>query len=1138
MVLTTFGMNGEGNVIWYPSLYDADSELGLTNDGELRYGSGIDTLTDNFNTSNSRLWTKLNEAFPDEIQNRYIYMRSNGFMTYENIIKYYENIADTVGQTFYNEDARIKYINEANKGFIYMCNGSRLEHTKRWISERITYMDSKFSYGDWLLSSTIRSNVTGDVTLKVKTYSPQWVEISFSDSATGTVKKWCDKDKWYTFTNNITNAVDNNITVRGVTNVMYLQGLEDLNVSSLLVSNAQRLCEIDIHGSKRIQRLELGNNVMLQKLNCKNCTNLGYDDNYKVINLEKCINLKYLDLSGTMVGTVQLNPDGGALEFLDLSETEITYLTCNYQEYLPEIKLDKCSNLSSISITGCNALTRLSLPNTKLAEFTVADCTKLDYLDISYTGYLTKLDLTGCANLTTLKMAGVANNKFTELDARTLTNLTTLDVSNCYFLSNIRFANGYNKLTNVNFQQSGIQTLQFGNNEKPNYLDLSPFTLAEISFYNCTAVTDIRGIRLNATKSITPFYNCINLTSIQGDISLTGALGRSFYHCEVLINLPTLDLSRVTSANESFAGCKALTYDQMKLIMSKLSNCTDFVWTFINCDNITHDGWEKSLFDSIPKATYFYHTFSGTPISGQLEQGIFDSMTNLQTIDGLFSGGKASGYIPSNLFKYNTKLQNVYNLFNGCTGIDTATNISNMFITTTDLRSIEGLFNGCTNAFMRLDDAWFANCPELRNIDYAFSGCKNLIGSIADNPHIIYGKSKLTSAEHTFSGCTEISGDLPSDYFAGCTALQEIQGHFRGCSGITGTPKTSMWIDCENITNASYLFAGCSGLGGLAGATQEIPKDFYRRKYRLIDISGMWQGCNQLQFSLMPLRDTDDPWFIDCRQLAKINYLFDDCRNLSSMIPERLFEVWDENGEIMDTLITEAKGVFKNCQLLTDEIPSNLFDKFIKVRDLSEFFYQCRNLTGGIPDTLFSNCYSLVYANNMFMRCSKLGKYPEQITEESPYFCNEELFWNCPNLQEVTQMFYMYNGWGTSLKGDIPPLLFRANTKLAKINGIFAGCSGLAGGLDGQLFARCNKLTTARESFHGCSGLKGEMSGALFTATNNPLLTDFYETFRGCSNIIGTAPSLWTQFSNANGGGCFGGCTKLDNYTDIPDQWK
>ena len=87
MVLTTFGMNAEGNVIWYPSFYDCDSELGLTNDGELRYGPGIDVVKGNFDTSESLLWTKLNEAFPDEIVARYIYMRSNGYMTVNNIIK-------------------------------------------------------------------------------------------------------------------------------------------------------------------------------------------------------------------------------------------------------------------------------------------------------------------------------------------------------------------------------------------------------------------------------------------------------------------------------------------------------------------------------------------------------------------------------------------------------------------------------------------------------------------------------------------------------------------------------------------------------------------------------------------------------------------------------------------------------------------------------------------------------------------------------------------------------------------------------------------------------------------------------------------------------------------------------------------
>ena len=68
------------------------------------------------------------------------------------------------------------------------------------------------------------------------------------------------------------------------------------------------------------------------------------------------------------------------LEYLDLSNSKITYLTCNYQEYLPEIKLDNCRLLSSVSVNGCNALTRISLPNSKLSTFSVTDCNKLDYL--------------------------------------------------------------------------------------------------------------------------------------------------------------------------------------------------------------------------------------------------------------------------------------------------------------------------------------------------------------------------------------------------------------------------------------------------------------------------------------------------------------------------------------------------------------------------------------------------------------------------------------------------------------------------------------------------------------------------------------------------------------------------------------
>ena len=1010
-----------------------------------------------------------------------------------------------------------------------MCNGSRLEHTRRWVSERITYMDSVYGYGDWQLSGVVRSNVVGEVTLSLKTYSPQYVEIKFSDSATGIVKKWCDKDKWYTFTNTITNAVDNNITIYGITNVMYIEGFENLNISSMQMKYAKKLCKIDVHGSKRIQRLELESNEMLQTLNCKDCTNLGFDNNYKTIDLSKCINLKYLDLSGTMIGTVDLNADGGALEFLDLSKTEITYLTCNYQEYLPEIKLDGCRNLSSVTITGCNALTRLSLPNTKLAEFKVTDCAKLDYLDISYTGYLTTLDLTGCESLSTLIMSGISNNKFTELDARTLVNLKTLNVSKCDFLSNIRFANNYTALTNLDVQQSGIKTFQFGNNDIPTYLDLGKFKLATVNFYNCTAVEDIRNINLVATSTINPFYNCKNLHTIKGTVNLRGSTSRAFFGCAKLTNLPTFNFERVTSASEMFEGCTSLTYTQMMLILRQLKNCTHFSETFNGCTGIKSDGIYREIFDVIPKATYFYNTFTGTGIQGQMETGVFDGIPKVTHIEYPFgSNGKITGVVPANLFKKNTELVTCAGLFSGCTGLEVANNISNMFTTCTKLQNIWGLFNGCTNAVMIYGTDWFANCPNLKNVDYSFQNCKNLMGQISKG--LFSGKEKLVTAYNTFLGCNALSGDIPNGYFEGCTNLTDIHGHFQSCSGLTGAIPSNFWSDCRNIADASFLFSGCTGLGGTS-SLQEIPKDFFANKFRLDNASYMFAECNQLQFLLQ------SEWFKDCRLLTKISRIFSGCTNAAGEIPGDLFTVRDEHGEIMETVMLEEAGVFNVCQYLNGEIPGNLFDKFLKVRDLSYFFYNCENLQGGIPDELFANCYQVTNMNYMFYSCNKLGKYADEITEETPYFCNEYLLMNCTNLLSVSNMFNMYND-GTQLRGQIPPTLFMTCTKLESTSYMFAYCNLLTGGLDGQLFARCSKLKTCSGTFYSCSGLNGELSGALYSDTNNPLITTFTECFLGCSKLTGNAPTLWSQFSGAERVRCFQGCTKLDNYASIPDQWK
>lgn len=1135
MVMTTWGKDINGNVIWYPMFYDCDSELGLTNDGQLRYGSGIDMDTGDFNTSNSRLWTKLKRNFNQQITERYISMRSNGHITYDNIMKYFESdMISKIGEVFYNLDQRLKYANEDNRTWIYMCNGSRLEHTKRWIKERITYLDSVFGYGNWLKSMIVRSNdVVGQVSLFLKSYTPMHVEVSFSDQATGIVKKYCDKDKWYEFKGVIENEKDNNIEIRGANNIMYVDGLEQLNCSALHVGNAENLVEINIPKSKNIQILELGNNTMLQKLNCKDCVNLGINDNNKSINLEGCINLKHLDVSNTKIAEVVLNSKGGSLEYFDLSNTLITNLSVHGQEFLPEIKLDNCKDLSTVNISECNSLTRLSLPNSKLSEFLITDCLKLDYLDISYTGYLKSLALHGCENLTTLKMAGMTNGAFKEVDLRTLKKIQELDISKCIFLNNVRFAEGYTGIKRLNLRESAIKTFQFGLEEIPSYLNLKPFKLEYIDFYNCTSVEHIKDINLYATGDMSPFQNCKNLKRIDGTIDLKGSIYRAFYNCQQLATWPTLKLSRVTSASEAFVSCVKMNFSQMRKILNALTGCSDFYRTFDGCSGVSCSEYPADLFKNNTKMTSLYYTFLGTKMSGQLKEGIFDPLTSIVTIRRPFPS--ISGYVPNGLFAKNTALSTCAELFMNMTGLNLGPQ-EPLFPNSRSLSAIYSLFSGCTNAVIELTDESFANNNNLTNMDHTFQNCKNLLGELP--PNLLKGKSKLNTAYNCFDGCTGLIGEIPDNFFEGCTALSNINYFFKNCSGLTGPIKTNLWTNavanksCNNIVYANGLFEGCTGLGGDPSNLQEIPYDFFDKKYRLAEMSYMFKNCKNLSFTLT------SRWFRDLRQLTKMSYLFQNCQGLSGTIPEKLFVTLDAEGKEMSSTLLEGAGMFMSCRQLSGKIPADLFQKFLNVRILDQFFETCYHIEGGIPAGLFSQCYNVVSMKRMFNNACKIGEYEEDLSTEYPWALPPDLFDSCVNLQNTTYMFEMWDGHGTSLRGELPPELFKNCTKLQVTDGMFVACGLLKGGLPNEMFRTNRALTNVSNMFWACGGLDGELGATLFTNTNNPNITTFYQTFSGCSKLTGTAPALWTMFPKATMGMCFKGCTKLSNYASIPDQWK
>lgn len=1174
MVLTTFGKDEESNTIWYPSFYDCDSILGLNNTGIIAFDAGLDMDKGDYNTSRSALWVKLNRMFGEEIRQRYKELRlprtENGvekppIFSVENLMSYYGGqVIDTIGQRFYNEDAVKKYLTQEAKQWLFMCNGTRKEFTERWLKERFIYMDSVFEYNYDIVKSVIRSYAKGELTLRVKTYSPQWILISFSDRADTKVKKYVGKDKFTEFSMYVDNGTDNNIEIFGCDNIMYLDGVKNLDVRSLNIANANKLVELDISRSNRIEEIELGGNTYLERLLCNDCKNLGLNVDNKTLNLSNCKSLKEIDCSNTHIANIMLNPIGGVIENLNCSNTDITSFKMVGQQYLRELNLDGCSELDSLVLENCNGLERISIVDTKLSRISVTGCDNLEYIDISFTKSLRLLDLRGCPNLKTLIMKGVSSPTITDLDLRSSLNLETLDISSTGYITNITFGQyteggvlkNFNKLKNFYCSNSDIRSIRYGiNAEIPNYLDLGGLTLAKIDLSSCTNVVDIRNININATDSSSPFNNCYNLVSIQGTVKLKNSITKAFYNCNKLVTLPTLDLSQVTSMSETFSGCNQFTFDHVRKIMldSKISNSFRDSWRCF--------AWCKKISGTIPSNLFSRCTglisvsefFNGcSEISGTIHQDLFKPMVNLENMYYFLSGTKVSGELPIDLFRYNTRLRTTERAFNS-TKI-TYVNFDNIFKYNTNLTNVYGTFSNCSNLQGTISENIFKNNRELVTAGELFSYCKGIVGTIPrnlfNNIPTTNGSNKLNSIAAMFRG-TSISGEIPAyinesqkGLFDNCKNLTEIHALFNGCTGLVGSIPPDIFKHNNNLTRADGLFDGCSGLTGA------IPPNMFKRKTRLVNIARVFKNCSNLN-SEIPIGFLDD-----CKLINDITELFWGCGNLHGSIPKRISR-WEQrpsedNPEIMEDYeivsqyglfdnckeIVNASGVFGYCSNLRSEIPETLLLNATKLTNASNFFKRCFYLYGPVPENLFKNCRNLTTLDSFFEDC--VGLYNYILDEDNPYALPENLFSNCFNLVSVRSMFYMWGGGlpnGPKLNGEIPPSLFSNNTKLKNIDHFMTACGQIYGTLSNDLFKMNTSLESAQYAFNN-TGLTGLEDKLFYTCTK---LKNLSYTFNGCTSLRGNAPEFWSEnypVKATTFAGCFRGCTSLANYNNIPSSWK
>lgn len=1203
MVLTTYGKeeDSEGNLftIWYPTFYDCDSILGINNVGRPVVTPGAEMHTE-YVTQDSRLWKWLieNPKFAKQIKTRYMQLREplrnpageiigDPVFSVNNIMKYVGGmVIDTIGQGIYNDDFKLKYLVPEAKDELYMCQGSRRSFTERWLTERFIFLDSLYGYGKFeeaLL--TMRTNKTGELTLKIKTYSPQKTVVQFT--ATDAVVLTTNKNQESIFTCNVTNGKDNELKIKGANNLMTIEGLEQLNVSELKIGGAERLTNVELPNSNLITELELGDNKYLRTLDLSNCTMLGKDNasgrpnNNKTLKLGTCSNLRILKCPNTSITGIQFPVEGGVLDELDCSETGLTDFVMKGQEYLDFINLAGCPKLSKVNIQKCDGLTRLSAPRSALSSFIIDNCKKLEFVDISFTNQLQTFKVLECPNIKHLNMSGVSNNYIQELNLSSLLNLEDLRISGSTSIRHIIFGKNpdgtkFNKLKIFKCDNSAITTIRYAQYDPiPNALDLSGLPLEDISFNSCKNISEILNIKLNTKNGNYVFNECTNLTRITGELTFSGEMIYTFQNCSKLRQIPTgnssgnrLDLSGVTNMSSTFYRSGA-DLNMVKAVMSKVSDkLVDSYRIFNGCQNIvTNDGEPipENLFEHCTKLRSLSEFFHGCKnVGGGLHENLLKPMKELVSCYRAFSytkitGGRNSSPLSETFFNNNRKLETTERMFDRTDILFPPSN--DMFVLNTELKNTFGMFSECSKMVGEIPQTIFRNNPKLTTIGAFFQNCSKMSGEI---PRKIFDTNNgqnnaLTSVESFFQG-TAITGEIPAyvsesdkGIFDYSPNLSSVRYCFSNCKQITGEIPPNIFKFNKALIRVDGTFAWADKLGSTPEKPCYIPKDLLKDKKLITNVSYLFAGLRYLSGTI------PEGLLNDCPNITDVSGLFAYCEKIVGQIPARESKWVDvpldpERPELGTTkkeivlkyglfdkctILSTAREVFKGCNGLNSFIPSTLFISGAMITDLTDLFAECYYIQGGIPADLFKKCGNLRIVNGAFRNCVNLENplYDEN-DAVNKYAIPQDLFSRNPNLQEAKGTFRMDGGGNPNspkLTGCISPKLFQvAGSSLKDIEYMFYCCSNITGELMNGTFDYNTQLKNAQYIF-SFTKIK-RLGNLLFDKCKR--LENLTQAFDNCSKLTGRTFNYKDMTSVIEKARCFGYCTGLENYAEAKrDGW-
>lgn len=321
-----------------------------------------------FNAAESTLWCRIRDLMQSQLKTTYQSVDSNCWSD-THLINEFDKWQEEFPEELWRLHYERLYFRTYNAGIIRflneMMNGRQKYQRRQWERDQHAYMGTKFLHTD-ITSDQImfRCNtpkeavVKPNYTLRITPYSDMYISVLYGNSPSATQIR-AKAGQEYEIKTDLTNMDDTAILIYCASRIQALNDLSACYIHDNDFSKASKL-KILIIGNDTVgyqntflTTLNMGNNVLLETLDIRNCPNLTGS-----VNLSACENLTSLYADGTILTSV-LFANHGKIAHAHLPET-INTLTFKNLKDLTDLKVASydalevfvCqnSNIDSLSI--------------------------------------------------------------------------------------------------------------------------------------------------------------------------------------------------------------------------------------------------------------------------------------------------------------------------------------------------------------------------------------------------------------------------------------------------------------------------------------------------------------------------------------------------------------------------------------------------------------------------------------------------------------------------------------------------------------------------------------------------------------------------------------------------------------------